>query len=122
MLLYSSLDTEHYDRPDNDENKASSLFDNFGINCLEGRRTDDPQSIQRKDGNSIDLEPPVATTSPKIPKWGTKDSYKRQEKQPVASFQISLRSNSTEIVFDPPMYFLLFTRSLTFSEPVIIFS
>lgn len=31
-------DTDRYDRPDADEMRATSLFESFGINCLEGRR------------------------------------------------------------------------------------
>jgi hypothetical protein len=34
----SYADTERYDRPDDEESRASALFDHFNINCLEGRR------------------------------------------------------------------------------------
>lgn len=57
-----------------------------------------------KEGTTASAAPSTVTTMPDIPPWGTEDSYKRVETEPVATFQISRNAYSTEIVFDPPMY------------------
>jgi len=57
-----------------------------------------------KEGASAAAAPSTGTTMPVIPPWGTENSHKRVETDPVATFQISRNSYSTEIVFDPPMY------------------
>jgi hypothetical protein len=102
-------DTERYDRPEKDENESSSLFDNFGMNCLEGRGS----TATRKDARSSSTNPQVTPCMPIISSWGTKDSHKRDETEPVATFQIARNSNSTEVKFDPPMFAPLSILSLT---------
>lgn len=51
---------------------------------------------------------------PVIPLWGTEDCHKRDETEPVATFQIARNVNSTEISFNPPMYFAPHPLYLTF--------
>jgi hypothetical protein len=48
--------------------------------------------------------PPTGTV-PIIRPWGTGDSGKRNEAEPVARFRVLRDINSAEIKFDPPMYF-----------------
>lgn len=38
MQYHLIAETERYDRIDEPESQSPSLFDHFGINCLEGRR------------------------------------------------------------------------------------
>src|SRR5277367_1770233 len=94
--------------------RAASLFESFGINCLEGRRgrqyripfTDTIESnvpfTRPKEENS-ESSPPTITV-PVIPQWGSAQSGKRVETEPVAKFTFARNSTSTEIIFNPPMY------------------
>jgi hypothetical protein len=101
---------------DDEDTRPASLFDNFGINCLEGRRgiyirfisSNDQELavplLPQKEGSSPGPILQQGETIPIIPAWGTASSGRREEKEPVAKFQISRNVYSTEIVFDPPMY------------------
>jgi hypothetical protein len=59
-----------------------------------------------KEGNSGHLTARSTSCQPVIPEWGSNESGQRLETEPVAKFQISRNHNSTEILFNPPMYFL----------------
>jgi hypothetical protein len=105
-------DTDRYDRPDADEMRAASLFESFGINCLEGRRGRKYHTFTDRVGSNVPLtrpkeesseSSPPTVTVPVIPQWGPAHSGKRLETEPVAKFTFARNSTSNEIIFNPPM-------------------
>jgi hypothetical protein len=63
-----------------------------------------PALTTQKSGSPSNPAPLPEANPPVIPPWGTADSGKRKETEPVASFRVGRSSNSTDIVFEPPMY------------------